>query len=146
MSVIRTRDEIRDDDVTIDVIKWMLFICNVFTLILTIIIFKIHLPQRDQEKWRFWAIMVHCVFGFFLLIFGSYAAVNEHEKFLIVYASLLLINIAIAIFVKHHMQMCTKINLTLYTVCAMIGFIEAYHLKTLSEQFSKYKYKMMSIN
>ena len=141
MTVIRPT---KDDDTLYGietifvVIKWTALLFNVLTLISILDMLNHNLyMRRGYDECRFYTVTIHCLFGILAYVFGSYAAVIEDETYLILFAILLLVNMAIAIFLEEYVQLSMR-NLTLYTVCAMMSFIEAYLLRCKAKDVRKY--------
>ena len=130
-----SRSDLREEDATIDVIKWSLLLITVLTEIFMLFVLRQHWIPRDRRDFRTYTILCHCLIGFFLLWYGFYSALAELRISLTIFASLLMLDIVMAIFVKEHMKVCAKINLSLYTSCAVLAFIEAHLLQRIKDKY-----------
>ena len=133
----QSKSDIREDDLTIGVIKWTLLFLIVMTAVFTLFVVRQHWLPKERRDIRSYTIICHSIFGFILVWFGFYSAFAEQQVCLVIFASLLMLDIVLAIFVKEHMKVCAKINLSLYTSCAVLAFIEAHQLQTIIDKFIK---------
>ena len=130
MTVIRpTNGDIRHSENSFfNFVKCISVLFNVLTLVTLINMLNnaLHMYlRRGYDRCRSYTIMIHCILGISLFVFGSYAAIIEHEANLIIFAVLSLIHMLVAIFLEEYLEITVR-TLVLYLLCAVMSYFEAY--------------------